>query len=155
MYFIFQETLISACFQVNGATLKQVEKLKYLGVTFTSDRRQDKELKTGICKANAVTWALHYSVVMKWELLKKTKVSIFKTIFIPILNYDHESWEMTKRVRSQAQASEMRLCSVFTKNWRSLHYLTSCVALRFENLDTSSRYFSKLIDLSLDLGLAT
>ena len=30
--------------QVNGATLKQVEKSKYLGVTFTSDGRQDEDL---------------------------------------------------------------------------------------------------------------
>ena len=28
--------------------------------------------------------------------------------------------------------------------------LTRCVALRFENLSTSSRYFSELKDLSLD-----
>ena len=34
-----------------------------------------------------------------------------------------------------------------------LHCLTRCVALKFENLLTSSRYFSELKDLSLD-GLA-
>ena len=32
--------------QVNGATLKQVENLKYLGVASTSDGWQDKELDT-------------------------------------------------------------------------------------------------------------
>ena len=37
--------------QVNGATLKQVEKFKYLGVAFTSDERQDEELDTRIGKA--------------------------------------------------------------------------------------------------------
>ena len=37
--------------QVNGATLKQVEKFKYLGVAFTSDGRQDEELDTRIGKA--------------------------------------------------------------------------------------------------------
>ena len=30
--------------QVNGATLKQIKNFKYLGVTFTSDERQDDEL---------------------------------------------------------------------------------------------------------------
>ena len=54
--------------QVNGATLKQVEKFKYLGVAFTSDGRQDEELHTRIGKASAVMRALHYSVVMKREL---------------------------------------------------------------------------------------
>ena len=39
---------------VNGATLKQVEKFKYLGVAFTSDGRQDEELDTRIGKASAV-----------------------------------------------------------------------------------------------------
>ena len=53
--------------------------------------------------------ALHYSVVMKRELSKKAKLSIFKAVFVPILTYGHESWVMTKRVRSQVQASEMRL----------------------------------------------
>ena len=93
---------------VNGATLKQVEKFKYLGVAFTSDGRQDEELDTRISKASAVMRALHYSVVMKRELSKKAKLSIFKAVFVPILTYGHESWVMTKRMRSQVQASEMR-----------------------------------------------
>ena len=94
--------------QVNGATLKQVEKFKYLGVAFTSDGRQDQELDTQIGKASAVMRALHYSVVMKLELSKKAKLSIFKAAFVPILTYDHESGVITKRVRSQMQASEIR-----------------------------------------------
>ena len=52
--------------------------------------------------------ALHYSVVMKRELSKAAELSIFKTVFVPILTYGHESGAMTERVRSQVQASEMR-----------------------------------------------
>ena len=94
--------------RVNGATLKQVEKFKYLGVAFTSDGRQDEERDTRIGKASAVMRALHYSVVMKRELSKKAKLSIFKAVFVPILTYGHESWVMIERMRSQVQASEMR-----------------------------------------------
>ena len=94
--------------QVNGATLKHLEKSKYLGVAFTSDGRQDEELDIRIGKASAVMRALHYSVVMKRELSKKAKLSIFIALFVPILTYGNESWVMTKRVRSQVQASEMR-----------------------------------------------
>ena len=39
--------------QVNGATLKQVEKCKYFRVTFTSDGKQNEELDTQIGKASA------------------------------------------------------------------------------------------------------
>ena len=94
--------------QVNGATLKHIEKFKYLGIVLTSDGRQDGELDARIGKASAVMRALHYSVVMKRELSRKAKLSIFKTVFLPIFTYDHKSWVMTERVRSQAQASEMR-----------------------------------------------
>ena len=66
--------------------------------------------------ASAVMRALHYSVVMKRELSKKAKLSIFKAVFVPILTYGHESWVMTERMRSQVQASEIE---VFTKNRRS------------------------------------
>ena len=95
--------------QVNGATLKQVEKFKYLGVAFTSDGRQDEELDTRIGKASAVMRALHSSVVMKRELSKKAKLSIFKTVFLLIFTCGHESWVMTEKVLSQVQASEMRI----------------------------------------------
>ena len=55
-----------------------------------SDERQDEELDTQICKASAVMRALHYSVVMKRELSKKAKLSIFKAVFVPILTYGHD-----------------------------------------------------------------
>ena len=94
--------------QVNEATLKQVEKFKYLGVAFMSDGRQDEELNIQIGKASAVMQALHYPVAMKRESSKYAKLSIFKTVFVPILTYGHESWVMTERMRSQVQASKMR-----------------------------------------------
>ena len=94
--------------QVSGATLTQVEKFKYLGVAFTSDGRQDEELDTRIGKASAVMRALHNSVVMKRESSKKAQLSIFKTVFFPILTYGHESWVMPEGVRLQVQVSEMR-----------------------------------------------
>ena len=91
--------------QVNGATQKKVEKSKYLGFAVTSDGRQDKELDTRTVKLGQ---CLHYLFVLKRELSKKAKLSICKTVFVPILTYGHESWITTKRVRSQVQASEMR-----------------------------------------------
>ena len=135
--------------QVIGAALKQVEKLKYLGVAFTIDGRKDKELDTRIGKASAGMRALHYSVVMKRELSKKVKLSIFKAVIVPILAYGHESWVMTKSVRSQVQASERG----FYKDSKELHSSTRCVALRFENLLTSSRYFSEIY-FSLEILLS-
>ena len=52
--------------------------------------------------------ALHYSIVMKLELSKKAKLPILKAVFVPILTDDHESLVVTKRVRSQVQASKIK-----------------------------------------------
>ena len=121
--------------QVNGATLKQVEKFKYLRFAITSGSRQDEELHTQIGKASAVIRALHYSVVMKRELSKKAKLPIFKKVFVPILTYGHESWVMTERVRSHVPASEMRFLrriegvTLFNKVLGSAHPLTCTIEL--------------------------
>ena len=82
--------------------------VKFLGVVYTSDGKQNDELDTRIGKDSAVMRALHYSVVIKRELSKKAKLSLFETIFVPILTYSHKSWVSTEKVRSQVQASEMR-----------------------------------------------
>ena len=99
---------VQCSLQVGGVKLKQVEKFKYLGVAFTSDGKQDEEIDNRISKAGAVMHALHRSVVLKRELSKKAKLAIFRSIFVPILTYGHESWAMTERMRSRVQASEMR-----------------------------------------------
>ena len=52
---------------------------------------QDEELDTRIGKTSVVMRALHYSVVMKRELSEKAKLSIFKTVFVPLLTYGHWS----------------------------------------------------------------
>ena len=72
---------------MNGATLMQVEKFKYLGVTIMSDGRQDEELDTRIGKASAVMQALPYSVVVKRELSKKGKTINFQNSFCPVSSY--------------------------------------------------------------------
>jgi len=56
----------------------------------TKKRWHDEELDTQIGKTSAVMRALQYSVVMKRELSKKEKLSVF----VPILTYGHESWVM-------------------------------------------------------------
>ena len=93
--------------QIDGVPLKQSEKFKYLGVSFTSDGRQNSELDIRIGKASAVMRQLHRSVVLKRELCAKAKLSMFRSVYVPILTYGHECWIMNKKVRSRAQAAEM------------------------------------------------
>ncbi|KAK3567087.1 hypothetical protein QTP86_009780 [Hemibagrus guttatus] len=85
--------------QVGGEVLPQVEEFKYLGVLFTSEGRMDRE--TDQCTD------MYRSVVVKKELSRKAKLSIYQSIYVPTLTYGHELWVMTERVRSRIQAAEM------------------------------------------------
>ena len=72
-------------------TLQQVETFKYLGVVITSDGSRNKGIDTRIGKANAVLRELYCSVVTKRELSKNAKLSIFESVFVPIVTCGHES----------------------------------------------------------------
>jgi len=62
---------------------------------------------TEIAKANAVLRDLYRSVVTKREISNTAKLSAFKSVFVPVLTYDPESWPMTEITLSQGQAAEM------------------------------------------------
>ncbi|KAK3571285.1 hypothetical protein QTP86_005921 [Hemibagrus guttatus] len=96
---------VACTLQVGGELLPQVE--KYLGVLFTSEGRMDREIDRRISAAAAVMRSMYRSVVVKKELSRKAKLSIYQSIYVPTLTYGHELWVMTERVRSRIQAAEM------------------------------------------------
>ncbi|TWW74485.1 hypothetical protein D4764_14G0004880, partial [Takifugu flavidus] len=93
--------------RVKEVVLPQVEEFKYLGVLFTSEGRMAQEIDRQIGAASAVMRTLHRSVVVKRELSRKAKLSIYQSIFAPTLTYGHELWVMTERTRSWVQAAGM------------------------------------------------
>ncbi|WP_214636687.1 hypothetical protein, partial [Mycobacterium tuberculosis] len=67
----------------------------------------EPEIGRRIGAAGAVLRSLYRTVVTKRELSRKAKLSIYRSIFVPILTYGHEGWVMTERTRSRVQAAEM------------------------------------------------
>ncbi|TWW57321.1 R2DM Retrovirus-related Pol polyprotein from type II retrotransposable element [Takifugu flavidus] len=98
---------VECLLRVKEEILPQVEEFKYLGVLFTSGGRMEREIDRRIGVASTVMRTLHRSVVVKRELSRKAKVSIYRSIFVPTLTYGHELWVMTERTRSRVQAAEM------------------------------------------------
>ena len=66
----------------------------------------EQEVDRRIVAVSAVMQALNRSVVVKKELSRKAKLSIYRSIYVPTLTYGHELWVMTERTRSQIQAAE-------------------------------------------------
>ncbi|KAK3528905.1 hypothetical protein QTP70_012070 [Hemibagrus guttatus] len=98
---------VACTLQVGGEVLPQVEEFKYLGVLFTSEGRMDREIDRRIGAAAAVMRSMYQSVVVKKELSRKAKLSIYQSIYVPTLTYGHELWVMTERVRSWIQSAKM------------------------------------------------
>jgi len=60
-----------------------------------------------IDKANAVLHERYRSVVTKREISSTAKLSVFKSVVVPILTYDPESSVMTEIILSQGKAIEI------------------------------------------------
>ncbi|KAK3516276.1 hypothetical protein QTP70_008643 [Hemibagrus guttatus] len=97
---------VACTLQVGGEVLPQVEEFKYLGVLFTSEGRMDREIDRRVGAAAAVMRSMYWSVVVKKELSRKAKPSIYQSIYVPTLTYGHELWVMTKRVGCEIEEKE-------------------------------------------------
>jgi len=60
-------------------------------VIFTNDGRQNKEIDTRIVNENAVLLEFYNSVVIIRELSSTAKLSVYKSAFVPIFTYGHET----------------------------------------------------------------
>ncbi|KAK3528727.1 hypothetical protein QTP70_010164 [Hemibagrus guttatus] len=110
---------VACTLQVGGEFLPEMEEFKYLGVLFTSKGRMDRESDRQISAAAAVMWSMYRSVVVKKELSRKAKLSIYQSTYVPTLTYGHEVWVMTERIRSWIQVAEMSfLCRVAGRSLR-------------------------------------
>ncbi|KAK3539294.1 hypothetical protein QTP86_033724 [Hemibagrus guttatus] len=100
---------VACTLPVGGEVLPQVEEFKYLGVLFTSEGRMDGEIDRRIGAAAAVMRSMYRSVVVKKELSRKAKFSIYQSIYVPTLTYGHELWVMTERMTAIRSEEEKRL----------------------------------------------
>ena len=83
------------------------------------------------------------------RIVEKGEALNFQNSFCPHSHpwaIGHESWVMTERVQSQVQASEMS----FLRRIEGVALFNKVRSSEIKNVLTSSRYFSKLKDLSLD-----
>ncbi|KAI3355946.1 hypothetical protein L3Q82_004492 [Scortum barcoo] len=96
--------------RVGGEVLPQVEEFKYLGVLFTSEGKMEREIdrRIGAASAGAVMRSVYRTVVVKKELSRKAKLSIYQVNLRSHLTYGHELWVMTERTRSRIQAANSR-----------------------------------------------
>lgn len=88
---------VEGLLRVEDEFFPQVE--LYLGVLFTNVGKMAQEIERWISVASAVIQALYWSVVQK----RKSKFSIYRQIYVPILTHALELWILAKRTRYKIQ----------------------------------------------------
>jgi len=107
-------------------TLQELEKFKYTVMVFARDGSQNNGIDVRIGRAKAV---LQYcsNFIALWSqsgAFKYPEVSVFKSVFAPVLTCGHESWIITQIGQSHVQAAEMgilwRVLGMTLRDKRSL-----------------------------------
>lgn len=74
----------------------KTDNFKYLGVTITSENRQDDEIQCRLAAAQRCYWSL--TKLFRSRLLtRRTKIKMYKVIIQPVLLYGAEVWTLTKQ----------------------------------------------------------
>ena len=94
--------------KLEGQKLQQVNYFKYLGSTISHDGRVDDEIKNRTAATGRLYHMINKSFLNKKEISKNTKLTVYKTIYMPTLTYGCESWPMTSKHYSWIQTMEMR-----------------------------------------------
>lgn len=94
--------------ELNQEKIEQVEEYKYLGIWIEREGNIENEIKERINSAAKVYHSINRSVIRKREISRKTKMTIYKTVFIPTLVYGSESWVLNQSQRSRLQ--RYKLC---------------------------------------------
>jgi len=108
---LFQKP-VNFSLQVGSECLPQAKEFIYIGVLFTSEGMVEREINRWVGAAAAVKQALHRTVLVKRELGRKAKLSIYWSVYVTTLTFCHNLWAVTERTRSRIQAAEMSVSSV-------------------------------------------
>ena len=94
--------------KIRETSIEQVDKYCYWGVTIDKRGKFEHELNDRITKANNLYYAINQSFIGKREISEKTKLTVYKAIYLPILTYGCESWVLTTHEKGRIQAMEMK-----------------------------------------------
>ena len=102
---------------IDGTTLKQVGKFKYLGSIFTEDRHLNREIKTRVQKANSVSYQLA-PLLRHPNIPIEIKAKLIESIFKPTLTYQSQTWTLTKSLERKITTCKMRCLRIAVNKTR-------------------------------------
>jgi hypothetical protein len=114
--------------KIYNKSFERVEEFKYLGATLTKRNCIHEEIKSRLKSGNACYHSVQ-NLLSSRLLSKHTKIRVYRTIILPVVLYDCETWSLTLREEQRLRVFENRvLWRIFgpkrdetTGEWRRLH----------------------------------
>jgi hypothetical protein len=105
-----------------------VDEFKYLGTTLTNQNSIQEEIKSRL-KSGNVCYHSVQNLLSPSLLSKNLKIKIYRTIILPVVLYECETWSLTLRGERRLKLFENRvLRRIFepkrekvTRKWKKLH----------------------------------
>ena len=93
---------------LNGTPLEAVDKISYLGMTISAKRHNDDAISDRLEKARTMRNVLYNTILVKKEVSLATKLTCYRSLFVPTLTYGHEAWTLTKERGDRLKSLEMK-----------------------------------------------
>jgi hypothetical protein len=114
--------------KIGNRSFENVSQFKYLGTTVTYQNLIQEEIKRRVNSGNACYHSVQ-NLLSSRLLSKNAKVRIYKTIILPVVLYECETWSLTVREEYKLRMFENRVLRrifgpkryVVTGGWRKLH----------------------------------
>jgi len=114
--------------KTDNTSIERVEEFRYLGTTITDQNSIQEEIKSRF-KLGNVCYHSVQNLLSSRLLSKNLKITIYRTIILPVVLYGCETWSLTLREVRRLRLFENRvLQKVFapkwdevTGEWRKLH----------------------------------
>ena len=94
--------------RIDNSTFKRVEELKYLRTTLTNKNFIAEEIKSRLSSGNAC-YHLVQNILSLRLLSKIVKIKIYRTIILPIVLYECETWLLTMREERKLRVFENKV----------------------------------------------
>lgn len=94
--------------QLHHAKIEQASECKYLGATIENKGTIDFEINQRVQSVTKTYHPLNKIILSNKNINRRTKMTLYKTVYRPILIHGCETWVMNNRQKSKLQAMEMK-----------------------------------------------